>query len=156
MKTFRIIGMVLMAVLLSASFTSCSEDDDEESVGGKETLIGMWQTTHDEGYTKIDGKVDEEWNDNITSEEDADRWEFLEDGTAKSYYWTGSQWADDNIKSWWTLEGNKLHFGSLDDDAYTVKVLNASQLVIELHVLYTEDGENVETYEKVIFKRVTE
>ena len=34
MKTFRMIGMALMAVLMCVNFTSCSEDDDGFSDGG--------------------------------------------------------------------------------------------------------------------------
>ena len=35
MKTFRMIGMALMAVLMCVNFTSCSEDDDDFSSGGE-------------------------------------------------------------------------------------------------------------------------
>lgn len=33
-KTFRLIGMVLMAVLMSVGFTACSSNDDDDSNGG--------------------------------------------------------------------------------------------------------------------------
>ena len=37
MKTFRLIGMALLAVVMCVNFTSCSNDDEEESNGGKST-----------------------------------------------------------------------------------------------------------------------
>lgn len=37
MKTFRLIGLAVMAVLMSTSFTACSDDDDDE--GGSGTLV---------------------------------------------------------------------------------------------------------------------
>lgn len=39
MKTFRIIGMALVAILLSLSFASCSDDDDDNS-GANPLLAG--------------------------------------------------------------------------------------------------------------------
>ena len=38
MKTFRLIGMALLAVVMCENFTSCS-DDDEESNGGKSKTL---------------------------------------------------------------------------------------------------------------------
>lgn len=40
MKTFRLIGMALLAVVMSANFTSCSSDDEEKKDLG---LIGTWE-----------------------------------------------------------------------------------------------------------------
>ena len=44
MKTFKFIGMALLAIVMCVNFTSCS-DDDEENNGGKSTqelLQGVW------------------------------------------------------------------------------------------------------------------
>ena len=40
MKTFRLLGMVLIAILVSVNFASCSSDDEEESY--EKQLIGTW------------------------------------------------------------------------------------------------------------------
>ena len=37
MKTFRFIGMALLAIVMCVNFASCSSDNDEESNGGKST-----------------------------------------------------------------------------------------------------------------------
>ena len=45
MKTFRFIGMALLAIVMCVNFASCSSDNDEESNGGKSTqelLQGVW------------------------------------------------------------------------------------------------------------------
>ena len=45
MKTFRFIGMALLAIVMCVNFASCSSDNDEESNGGKSTqelLQGIW------------------------------------------------------------------------------------------------------------------
>ena len=56
MKTLRLIGMALMAVLLSVSFASCSNDDivSDESADGDETvdLSGLIETN-----LQVDGKT---------------------------------------------------------------------------------------------------
>ncbi len=61
MKTLRLIGMALMAVLLNMSFSACSDDDDDENsgIGNKESLYGTWQVTHVEGWEKVNGRM---WN----------------------------------------------------------------------------------------------
>ena len=53
MKTFRLIGMALLAVVMCVNFTSCSNDDEEESNGGKSTqelLQGVWYDAYTDGY----------------------------------------------------------------------------------------------------------
>lgn len=53
MKTFRLIGMALLAVVMSVNFASCSNDDEEESNGGKSTqelLQGVWYDAYTDGY----------------------------------------------------------------------------------------------------------
>ena len=40
MKTFRLIGMALFAIMMCVNFTACSIDDDEENF--ESSLIGTW------------------------------------------------------------------------------------------------------------------
>lgn len=51
MKTFRLIGMALVAVLVCLNFSSCSGDDEEEvsNKSLKEMLIGQWEQFHSDG-----------------------------------------------------------------------------------------------------------
>lgn len=41
MKTFRLVGMALIAILLSVGFTSCSKDDNDDS----SSIVGVWEYT---------------------------------------------------------------------------------------------------------------
>lgn len=40
MKTFRFLGMAIIAILMSVNFTACSDDDDEDST--LDLLQGVW------------------------------------------------------------------------------------------------------------------
>lgn len=72
-KTFRFVGMAVMALLMAVSFTACSDDD--EKGGGDSALVGTWEAEDDYGtytlvfksdgtykYTGIDEYDGEEWS----------------------------------------------------------------------------------------------
>lgn len=48
MKTFRLIGMVLLAVVMCVNFTSCSNDDEEQ--GETYSVEGTWLMQSLKGY----------------------------------------------------------------------------------------------------------
>lgn len=65
MKTFRMVGMALIAILMCVSFSSCSNDDEDEfELSGPYAtkIIGTWELTH---YG--DGKVWIPWTKKTTS-----------------------------------------------------------------------------------------
>lgn len=44
MKTFRYIGMALLAIMLCVGFVACSSDDDDETASAASALVGTeWQ-----------------------------------------------------------------------------------------------------------------
>ncbi len=48
MKTFRLIGMALLAVVMCVNFTSCSDDDEEQ--GETYSVEGTWLMQSMKGY----------------------------------------------------------------------------------------------------------
>ncbi|MFR8553221.1 MAG: hypothetical protein ACLVEU_06765 [Bacteroides cellulosilyticus] len=48
MKTFRLIGMALLAIVMCVNFTSCS--DDEEEQGETYSIEGTWLLQSSKGY----------------------------------------------------------------------------------------------------------
>jgi len=49
-KTLRFIGMVLMAVLIGAGFTACSDDDDDSVTSA---IVGKWYWTGEDNGTYV-------------------------------------------------------------------------------------------------------
>lgn len=44
MKTFKLFGMALLAIIMSVGFIACSSDDDNEETGGNTSLVGKWKS----------------------------------------------------------------------------------------------------------------
>mgnify|MGYP000398138003 FL=1 len=99
MRTFRLIGMTLLMVMLTVNFTACSDDDDNELSlpvdNTLELLIGTWQGTGEaEGETLTFNK------DNTYTEQSED---YTQSGTFEyfpnrymfvTYYTT--DWGEEN------------------------------------------------------------
>lgn len=49
MKTFRFIGMALLAIVMCVNFASCSDDDEEEQ-GETYSIEGTWLLQSSKGY----------------------------------------------------------------------------------------------------------
>ena len=58
MRTFRLIGMALLAVVMCVNFTSCSDDDEEEISA---SLEGTWYYDYGEGWELYNGNK-EPWS----------------------------------------------------------------------------------------------
>lgn len=129
MRTFRILAVLMMAVVC-VSLSSCSDDDENDKpVIEEANLIGKWQSTWEKIHTVENGKEvvisDEAYTDGS--------WEFKADGTCIE---------DGNTTSaHWTLKDNKLTISYNEgfDDDYTVKELTTNKLI-----LIFEDWDNTD------------
>lgn len=115
-KTLRFFGMVMMTMLLSACFTSCSDDDNEFD----SDLVGRWDYVSD----------DTSYSEYV---------EFTKDGKIYLVETYGSQQFIDE-GTWWT-NGNKLYikFYDVEDEEYYT---GWSYYSIEGEYLYTWDPED--------------
>ncbi len=59
MKTLRLIGMAIVAIVMSVNFAACSDDDEDIDVN---QLEGNWGLVLDEGYEYYEGEK-ESWSD---------------------------------------------------------------------------------------------
>ena len=62
MRTFRLIGMTLLMVILAVNFTACSDDEEEEqTIIEQANLIGKWQSTWEKIHKVENGKEVDFW-----------------------------------------------------------------------------------------------
>ena len=98
MRTFRLIGMTLLMIMLTVNFTACSDDDDNELSlpvdNTLELLIGTWEGTgegeiltfnKDNTYTK----QSEDYTQSGTFEYFPNRYMFVT-------YYTTTNWGEEN------------------------------------------------------------
>ncbi|RHM29235.1 hypothetical protein DWZ72_21370 [Phocaeicola vulgatus] len=101
MRTFRLIGMTLLMVMLTVNFTACSDDDDDNELSlpvdnTLELLIGTW-----EGTGEVAGRLFK-FNEDYTSSYDYSN--ETENGTFEYFpnrymfvtYYTTTNWGEEN------------------------------------------------------------
>ena len=153
MKTLRLIGMALVAVIMSVNFAACSDDDDEgEGKSLSEKLVGHWVLTYEEGYEK---DVEFPEDDRAWSHEPKDECEyfgnftFRRDLTDSKYYLEVTNNPQGIEK--WEVNGDVITLIEDEFEQYDLKVLeiSSSKLVLE-H--YFKD-ETLEVKAKMTYKK---
>ncbi len=144
MKNLKIYGILVM-LLLSVGFVSCSDDDKNSENTSK--LIGLWDLIYDEGYEINDG-YNYEWSNEVNDEY---RIEFLDGGVVKEYEYYNNKWNLDDAGTYY-VEGNKVYVKYSDGsiEGCTILGLTNNKLVIEY---YEKDGSD-EYYHKNTFRKL--
>lgn len=91
MRTFRLIGMTLLMVMLTVNFTACS-DDDEEQQDDKTLalLVGSWENELD-SFTDVNGNVVSSTTEVLTFKADM-TWTGID-------YYTGTNYPNEKQKN---------------------------------------------------------
>lgn len=153
MKALKFSAVILL-LSLCAGFFSCSDDDDDVNTND---LIGTWMVTNVKGHSKVDGKIDDEWN--LTPEDQEfgeDHYLYMQFDENKKVY-EGDSLDKMTYDANWEIDGNYL---VLIEDGESIKAkiltLNSNELVVELyHKEYDEyDGKTYEEYEVLTFKKI--
>lgn len=128
MKTFRLIGMALMAVLMCVNFAACSSsDDDEEKVPENFSIVGTWKM--------VNG--------------DMDQWTiiFREDGTGTDS-WTDEGYSDEYEFTYrLDLDNRTLYIQIPGEGTMTWKIVKISNTEVTMQYTYTEEDGSKETEE---------
>lgn len=158
MKTLRLFGLTLMAILLSVNFTSCSNEDDPTK--DPEKLIGEWILINEKEWGTQDGEnySNEESYDFNNPTEDSMKW-IIKEGNGENefiieeYFHDGNKWRDDGEFAI-RLEGKKII--TLDEDheeeGYNFEItyeLNGNKL----KVVQKETSENWEYNYEMTFQK---
>ena len=136
MKTFRLIGMALLAVVMCVNFTSCS--DDEEEQGETYSIEGTWLLQSSKGYIE-NGNDKNTWDESYPDLQET-KLEVTKNSngkyTFKEYYFQdgSSSWENDPFTYHPTLSGTTLtvtpHIQDCWDTA-EIKSLDKTKLVLE-------------------------
>ena len=142
--------------LASFSVSSCG-DDDEESVGSRDLLLGTWNGVYYLDQTWEDGEMINNHKEDFVNGTNRYSIEFKEDGTyvEKDVYSTTE--SPNYYHGTWSYSGNKLTMVDTEDENYTevwtVTKMTENELVYELREKEKEDGSTYEYYEQFAFTR---
>ena len=146
MKTFRMIGMALFAVLMCVNLASCGGDDEEVEPTSKNLLIGTWNKVAEFKRTEFaDGSYEE---NESTSEQF--RLVFNSNNKGESYEYENGKWIKENDFTW-ELNGSKLYMNEGNNEGYVnILELTATKLVAD--ETYTKNDKKI--YQRSTFQKV--
>lgn len=167
MKTFRFIGMALLAMLVCVNFTFCKDNEDGPS---SNSLIGVWEGIEADSWSIVPGSHDENeewWASSPDKETDNGvdisnyRIEFNSDMFYRIYLY------NENSKMWnprgvgkWSVSGEKVTLVSYDSgdgkydeenpDEYNILEHKDSKITLE----YYKNTPASENYRKMTFRQI--
>lgn len=141
----------LLLSVITVGFTACSDDD---SPGSSADLVGTWQSVSSTGWYKENGKIVEQWEDEV---EDDYRVRFDEDGIAESFERYNGKWNGVEIGTWEYKDGKiYIYYGDEEVDVYTVRELTSSRLVFEYRDKSGDGGVSWEEYSIGVFRKISD
>jgi len=151
MKTLRIIGMAVVAVIMSVNFAACGDDDDDVNTAD---LVGLWEGVSSDYVEKANGEVVYTDTDDLSDV----RMKFNSDGTLVGYEKVNGVWIEEDYVATWTYKDGKLYATSEDAENVIGNVIevNSERLVIGIHETETEDGVKYEYQDTSTYKKVKE
>ncbi len=134
MKTFRLIGIAFLAIVLCVNFTACSDDNEEETFGNIE---GTWLLQSSKGYIENSNEK-ETWNESypdlqegklVITKVSNNKYKFEE------YYWShDGAWEEEPLTYFPELSGTLFtitpHILDFWDTA-EIKSVDKTKLVLE-------------------------
>ena len=106
MRTFRLIGMTLLMVMLTVNFTACSDDDDDNELSlpvdnTLELLIGTWEGTGEVAGRLFKFIIDYTYSYDYSNETENGTFEYFPNRYMfVTYYtndWGQGDWKEENI-----------------------------------------------------------
>lgn len=162
MKTLKLFGLTLMAILLSVNFTSCSEDGDDP-IENPEKLVGEWFLVQEREWGVYEGEeYDDKESYDINNPEDYDEKMVIEETSNKNEFAVSYYTYNSSSKKWNLSSNEKIRIdgdkyievyeigeGEYEEDVYTFK-LKDNKLTLNMHDK-DEDGEGY--YEAIYQKK---
>ena len=100
MRTFRLIGMTLLMVMLTVNFTACSDDDDDNELSlpvdnTLELLIGTWEGTGEVAGRLFKFNEDYTYSYDYSNETENGTFEYFPNRYMFAIYYT-TDWGEEN------------------------------------------------------------
>lgn len=101
MRTFRLIGMTLLMVMLTVNFTVCSDDDDDNELSlpvdnTLELLIGTWEGTGEVAGRLFKFNEDYTYSYDYSNETENGTFEYFPNRYMFVTYYTTTNWGEEN------------------------------------------------------------
>ena len=101
MRTFRLIGMTLLMVMLTVNFTACSDDDDDNELSlpvdnTLELLIGTWEGTGEVAGRLFKCNEDYTYSYDYSNETENGTFEYFPNRYMFVTYYTTTNWGEEN------------------------------------------------------------
>ncbi len=101
MRTFRLIGMTLLMVMLAVNFTACSDDDDDNELSlpvdnTLELLIGTWEGTGEVAGRLFKFNEDYTYSYDYSNETENGTFEYFPNRYMFVTYYTTTNWGEEN------------------------------------------------------------
>ena len=101
MRTFRLIGMTLLMVMLTVIFTACSDDDDDNELSlpvdnTLELLIGTWEGTGEVAGRLFKFNEDYTYSYDYSNETENGTFEYFPNRYMFVTYYTTTNWGEEN------------------------------------------------------------
>ena len=101
MRTFRLIGMTLLMVMLTVNFTACSDDYDDNELSlpvdnTLELLIGTWEGTGEVAGRLFKFNEDYTYSYDYSNETENGTFEYFPNRYMFVTYYTTTNWGEEN------------------------------------------------------------
>ena len=101
MRTFRLIGMTLLMVMLTVNFTACSDDEDDNELSlpvdnTLELLIGTWEGTGEVAGRLFKFNEDYTYSYDYSNETENGTFEYFPNRYMFVTYYTTTNWGEEN------------------------------------------------------------
>ena len=144
MKTLRFLGMTLLMVMSVVNFTACSNDDDEQTIGTEQDLIGRWTLTWTKGWEFDSDGFKDTWDE----EDNGEDLVFKADGTGRK------ETLYNEYPFNWSFENNNFKWDYELYEGRTTKIIQLDKNTLVLEITEYWDGK-IESQEINTYKRIS-
>ena len=151
MKNIRLVGMALLALFMSVSFSACGGSDDDDNNGGGDisaSIEGTWYLKSEKWFTdESRTKVSSETTYGDYANERV--WTFKKSGNDLIL----TQKFSDGYTNEYTLVRNGNNDYQMYDDRFVVKTLSSNSLVVDFYDNYYVDDKSQWEYGTYYFMK---